>query len=66
MPFYEYSCPKCGMKFDLLRAMADRDKPTLCPGCGAAGARRELPLVQARSRSEGVGGGCGAGGGAFT
>lgn len=47
MPFYEYSCPKCGTKFDLMRAIADRDRPAACPECGFEKARRELPRIQA-------------------
>jgi putative FmdB family regulatory protein len=45
MPFYEYLCPKCGTKFDLMRAIADRDNPAPCPTCGAKKTHRELPHV---------------------
>lgn len=50
MPFYEYSCKKCGVKFDLMRRLAERDDPAACPSCGAKGAHRELPRVTASVR----------------
>lgn len=65
MPFYEYQCEKCGTKFELMRAIAQRDDPTRCTRCGAEGARRSLPLVQASVRPAGAGERCG-GGGSFT
>lgn len=50
MPFYEYSCTKCGVKFDLMRSIADRDKPADCPECGAKKTRRELPHIMTNAR----------------
>jgi putative FmdB family regulatory protein len=47
MPFYEYLCPKCTTKFDLMRAIADRDQPATCPECGHKTAARQLPHIQA-------------------
>jgi putative FmdB family regulatory protein len=35
MPIYEYKCPKCGMKFELLRSMDSSDADISCPKCGA-------------------------------
>jgi len=40
MPIYEYECMKCGQKFELRRSMADSDKDTQCPGCGAGDSQR--------------------------
>jgi putative FmdB family regulatory protein len=42
MPFYEYSCPKCKTRFDLMRSMDQRDDPAACPECGLKKAKREL------------------------
>lgn len=39
MPVYEYSCPKCGTEFELLRLLSKADEPALCPKCGATGER---------------------------
>jgi putative FmdB family regulatory protein len=34
MPFYDYTCLKCGT-FALLRNLEDRNLPARCPGCQA-------------------------------
>ena len=46
MPFYEYSCPRCGTTFDLMRPISDRDRPAPCPECGFEKAKRELSRIQ--------------------
>jgi putative FmdB family regulatory protein len=33
MPIYEYQCPSCNHKFELLRSMSDSDKEAPCPKC---------------------------------
>jgi len=33
MPIYEYCCPDCGDKFELLRPFSQVDQVTLCPEC---------------------------------
>lgn len=38
MPTYTYACRGCG-SFDLLRAVADREKLATCPECGRVGVR---------------------------
>lgn len=38
MQFYTYECGPCG-SFDLMRPMAQREAPALCPRCGSAGRR---------------------------
>ncbi len=45
MPFYEFHCPKCDAKFDLMRSIVDRDKPAACPICGDKKTSRQLPHV---------------------
>ncbi|MBM3288479.1 MAG: zinc ribbon domain-containing protein [Candidatus Eisenbacteria bacterium] len=50
MPFYEYSCEKCGARFDLMRRMAERDDPAVCPECGHKGAKRGPSRVTASVR----------------
>ena len=40
MPVYEYYCTPCETKFDLFRAMAQRNEPAACPKCGGAGERQ--------------------------
>ncbi|WP_420869039.1 FmdB family zinc ribbon protein [Chromobacterium alkanivorans] len=41
MPSYEYRCPVCG-PFVLLRAVAARAEPAVCPGCGQPSLERLL------------------------
>lgn len=38
MPTYTYACQSCG-RFDLLRAVSDRDELVGCPRCGVTGTR---------------------------
>jgi putative FmdB family regulatory protein len=40
MPNYEYRCAKCQKKFELIRSIAKRDDPTVCPHCKATKAVR--------------------------
>lgn len=33
MPLYDYECPKCHQRFELIRKLADRDAPLGCNRC---------------------------------
>lgn len=35
MARYDYSCPKCGHQFEVVRSMKDWNKTTKCPNCQA-------------------------------
>lgn len=35
MPLYEYQCPKCGNKFEILRGITQSTDDVKCPRCGA-------------------------------
>jgi putative FmdB family regulatory protein len=70
MPIYEYSCPKCQKKIELLRSMSSIDEPAECPHCKGV-ARRNITSFSCRtSVASGVGasaqdvslggGGCGS------
>jgi len=50
MPLYEYRCPKCEFKFELLRPMSQVDEEASCPRCNN-GARRILSSFAAFSKS---------------
>jgi len=50
MPIYEYYCPTCCRKFDLLRPMSKADEPALCPTCQQLTEQRAISLFAARSR----------------
>ncbi|MPZ22041.1 MAG: zinc ribbon domain-containing protein [Dehalococcoidia bacterium] len=44
MPLYEYYCPKCNEKFEMLRSISRADEETSCPS-GHPGSTRILSLV---------------------
>ena len=33
MPLYEYNCPKCSLKFELLRSLSQANDEASCPRC---------------------------------
>jgi putative FmdB family regulatory protein len=33
MPIYEYTCPKCGDTFEMMRPMSRSTEPASCPTC---------------------------------
>ena len=41
MPLYEYSCGKCGNKFEILAKSADEAEPA-CPRCGRKQVKRNM------------------------
>ena len=49
MPIYEYVCPECGLKFELLRSMSQSDEEAACPRCNND-ARRVLSAFAAFSK----------------
>lgn len=72
MPLYEYYCPSCPGRFEMLRPMNRATEPATCPE-GHNGAKRTLSMFAAVSRESGPGiappafgmqgsGGCGCGG----
>jgi len=68
MPLYEYYCPKCASKYELLRPMARCDEPGTCPGGHGGGARVLSPFAVTRDAPAGTavapsGAGCACGGG---
>jgi len=54
MPIYEYECIKCGQKFELRRSMADSDKDTQCPRCGAEDSQRVFSVFATAGFSVGA------------
>ncbi|NQT48220.1 MAG: zinc ribbon domain-containing protein, partial [Chloroflexi bacterium] len=66
MPVYEYFCPNCEAKFELLRPMSCADQDATCSQCNSR-ARRMLSTFSAFNKSgdsgsaapiAGAGGGC--------
>ncbi len=52
MPVYEYVCPKCDIKFELLRPLSRADESALCKHCNSE-SHRVLSLFACISRSNG-------------
>ncbi len=50
MPIYEYCCPKCGLKFELLRPMSKANEDAACPTC-KNGAKRAVSSFAAFTKS---------------
>ena len=66
MPIYEYSCPKCSERFELLRSVSQCDEPGICLECGAVGERlismfaaRSVDASGKKSKLAGTGSSCG-------
>ena len=49
MPLYEYYCPTCGARFELLRPMSRSSEPAACPS-GHRGAERVVSLFAAHTK----------------
>ncbi len=63
MPLYEYRCPSCGEKVEVLvRIGASTDAPR-CPACGTAMEKQWSPVA---AHTKGSSGGCAAPRGGFT
>jgi putative FmdB family regulatory protein len=64
MPIYEYFCPNCRTKFELLRPISRAAEDGICPGC-QQNAPRIMSVFASFSRGAdgsvtAVGGGCAA------
>lgn len=60
MPIYEYHCPSCRTRFELLRPFARADDEAPCPACREA-SHRGLSLI-ARGRTGSASGATPSGG----
>ncbi len=65
MPLYEYRCPGCGHKFEVLQRLGQGAAGLVCPACGRGEVERECSTFASGSSSSPGGGGC-APGGRFT
>ncbi len=50
MPLYEYYCPTCSKKFEILRPMSRSDEPATCPE-GHDGAERVVSLFTSLTKA---------------
>lgn len=68
MPLYEYRCPECGHRFEILQRMGEGAEGLTCPRCGAGKVEKQFSTFASstgggQAVSGGGGGGCGPGGG---
>jgi putative FmdB family regulatory protein len=47
MPLYEYLCPACHERFELLQRVGESGEAVACPACGANGVARQLSTFAA-------------------
>lgn len=64
MPLYEYSCPDCRERFEVLQRMGEGAEAVRCPACGGERSERQLSTFAATVSSGGSSGfaadaGCG-------
>ncbi|MFP3976117.1 MAG: zinc ribbon domain-containing protein [Dehalococcoidia bacterium] len=55
MPIYEYVCPNCKLKFEMLRTMSQADAVATCPEC-STGSRRVPSTFCGNSEDGPIGG----------
>jgi putative FmdB family regulatory protein len=65
MPLYEYRCPGCGRRFEILQRVGEGSSDVACPGCGRPGPDKE-PSTFASSAGAPSTGSAGCGSGRFT
>ena len=52
MPFYEYECPKCGFKDEVLQMISEKPL-TKCPSCGKSGLKKLVSAPVFRLKGSG-------------
>lgn len=68
MPLYEYRCPECGHRFEILQRMGEGAEGLACPRCGAGKVEKQFSTFAASSTGGGGdaascgNAGCGSGG----
>lgn len=62
MPLYEFVCPTCGERIELLCRMGDDGATQRCPACGQVGLERRLSAFATHGGDKGCGSGGSSGG----
>ncbi len=66
MPLYEYRCPECGHRFEVLQKMGQGAEGLFCPHCGAAKVEKQFSTFAAAAgagaSAGAAAGSCGPGG----
>lgn len=67
MPLYEYRCPRCGHRFEVLQKIGQGAEGLLCPSCGAEKVEKQFStFASAGSGSPSASAGVACGPGGFT
>lgn len=68
MPLYEYRCPDCGHRFEILQRMGQGAEGLTCPRCGAEKVEKQFSTFASSTAggSSAASGGGGGPGGGFT
>ncbi len=53
MPLYEYRCPECGQRFEILQKIGQGAEGLACPRCGAGRVEKQFSTFAAASTSGG-------------
>jgi putative FmdB family regulatory protein len=64
MPLYEYCCPTCRKRFEVLQRMGESPQAVRCPECGGSEVERQLSTFAATVSSGSIApepAGCGEG-----
>jgi putative FmdB family regulatory protein len=65
MPLYEYRCPGCGRRFEVLQRVGQGSVGVVCPDCGRPNPEKQHSTFASGGADAGTGSGCG-GSGRFT
>lgn len=52
MPLYEYQCPACGHRFEVLQRLGERGDGLACPECGRPRPERKLSTFASTSSAD--------------
>jgi putative FmdB family regulatory protein len=63
MPLYEYRCPGCGHRFEMLQRMGEGADGLACPRCGAAKVEKQFSTFASATSGESSAGSVSAAGG---
>lgn len=65
MPLYEYRCPACQGRFELIQHLGANAAETVCPACGGQHVERQLSTFAVASGGASTASGCAEGGESF-
>jgi putative FmdB family regulatory protein len=63
MPLYEYRCPGCGHRFEMLQRMGEGAEGLTCPRCGTAKVEKQFSTFASAASGESSAGSVSAAGG---